>query len=114
MQRLYKYLIFIFVLVFGSCVNELETGSDKEAAAEGSFSLEVSVSDPTRTALGTPTSTAFPTVWSEGDVISVNGLVSYPVPASSAGKSTAKFSFDGFPMLPLNLLYPATQELSSA
>lgn len=111
MHKLHKFFILASVLIFASCINELESGqTDTDGADEGSFVLEVSIDDPTRTALGSSDASVYHTVWNEGDVISVNGIMSYPVPAESAGKSKAAFSFDGFPMLPLNILYPATEK----
>lgn len=111
MHKLHKFFILSSVLIFASCINEMESGqTDTEGADEGSFVLEVSIDDPTRTALGSSDASVYHTVWNEGDVISVNGIMSYPVPAESAGKSKAAFSFDGFPMLPLNILYPATEK----
>ncbi|MBQ7876834.1 MAG: hypothetical protein IJ314_00340 [Bacteroidales bacterium] len=111
MHKLHKFFILASVLIFASCINEMESGqTDTDGADEGSFVLEVSIDDPTRTALGSSDASVYHTVWNEGDMISVNGIMSYPVPAESAGKSKAAFSFDGFPMLPLNLLYPATEE----
>ena len=111
MHKLHKFFILASVLIFASCINEMESGqTDRDGADEGSFVLEVSIDEPTRTALGTSDASVYHTVWNEGDMISVNGIMSYPVPAESAGKSKAAFSFDGFPMLPLNILYPATEK----
>lgn len=55
----------------------------------------------------------FPLLWSEGDRLSLNGTMSYPLAAEDAGGRSASFSFRGSIRAPYNVLYPATSQTSS-
>ena len=88
---------------------------DEQPAAIRYF-LEASLpeSAQTKTTLGAKTGETYPVVWSEGDVICVNGVRSNPLPAEAAGGSSARFSFPGGVKAPFRITYgegiPSFQE----
>ena len=49
----------------------------------------------------------YPLLWAEGDVITVNGVTSLPLPLSRAGGKTAVFAFDKSVSAPYHVLYGA-------
>jgi len=77
--------------------------------------VEMNVSLPdasVKTSLGPKADNGYPTLWSEGDMISLNGVKSKALNAESAGKNTASFLFKGDIRYPYNILYPATDKAS--
>ena len=63
--------------------------------------------DATRTSLGDKNAdSAYPVLWSAGDKIAVNGVVSEPLAAEYDGKTHAQFTVTGV-AAPYNVLYPA-------
>ncbi len=49
----------------------------------------------TRTALGDKNGSAYPVLWSAGDIVSVNGITSSPIDNSFAGTANAEFTVEG-------------------
>ncbi len=67
--------------------------------------------EESRTQLGDKTDAGlYPLLWSEGDAIAVNGVVSDALSAEQAGKSSATFRLNGVQNYPYNVVYPAPAE----
>lgn len=64
-------------------ISELESGTVFQAVSE---------SPSTKTELGEKTDGKYPVLWSEGDRIAVNGVVSRPLSAEEAGANFATFT----------------------
>lgn len=90
----------------------------KEGPAEQrEFTLEALMPQAeTRTTLGEKAAGLYPVLWSEGDCISVNGVLSRPLSASDAGKTRAVFRFAESLQAPYSITYggavPAVQAYS--
>ena len=69
------------------------------------FSLEES-----RIQLGEKANGVYPLYWSEGDQLSVNGVVSSALASEADGSVTAVFTFDAVLNYPYNVVYPANAE----
>lgn len=89
-----------------SCNKETGQAPDNQ----GTMVLSVSLPQTSKTHLGERNAAVWPTLWSEGDCISLGGNISYPLSNEEAGKSTASFVFAGSVKAPYNILYPATIE----
>ena len=106
-RRLYRFLLATFAAALTlSCAKE-------EPVFEG-FYLDASMpSGETKTTLGNKSGDVYPVLWSEGDVISVNGVASDPLTAAQAGSSVARFHFPVPVPPPYNVAYgdgvPAVQ-----
>ncbi len=106
------FILSVLALLGTSCIQEFAEPSGGQNVLE----IEIGVSLPetvTRTALGAEQSGKYPTLWSEGDIISLNGLKSTPLKASDAGKNVAAFKFKGDISYPYNLLYPGTEKAAT-
>ncbi len=104
-------ILSALALLGTSCVQEFAEPDGGQAGRE----IEIGVSLPgavTKTTLGAETDGKYPTLWSEGDVISLNGIKSVPLKAEDAGKNVASFKFKGDITYPYNILYPGTDESS--
>lgn len=64
----------------------------------------------TKTALGDKAGGKYPTLWKEGDCLSLNGYSSLPLSAEAAGEKSAEFVFREGLSSPFNLLYPVSGE----
>ena len=80
---------------------------------EETSSVTVSLPQTGKTSLGQRSGNVWPTLWNEGDCISLGGNVSYPLSKGDSGRSTASFVFAGSVKAPYNIVYPATQSSSS-
>ena len=70
---------------------------NKEQAKQP-FLLKAGVEEAAvKTVLGDKEGSKYPVLWSEGDVIAVNGSLSQPLAAGDAGTSSATFTFDEKP-----------------
>lgn len=81
---------------------------DKEPQKQA-FRLKAGVEEvAVKTVLGSKESGKYPVFWSEGDVISINGLVSKPLTSDEAGAASATFTFDEKPADAgvYNIVYP--------
>ena len=102
-------ILSVLALLGTSCVREF---AETDGAQNGR-EIEIGVCLPdaaTRTVLGAETDGKYPTIWSEGDVISLNGIKSVPLKADGAGSNVASFKFKGDITYPYNILYPGTEE----
>lgn len=83
---------------------------DKEPQKQA-FRLKAGVEEvAVKTVLGSKESGKYPVFWSEGDVISINGLVSKPLTSDEAGAASATFTFDEKPADAgvYNVVYPGS------
>lgn len=81
---------------------------NKEQAKQP-FRLEAGVEQTAvKTVLGDKEGSKYPVLWSEGDVIAVNGSLSQPLAAGDAGTSSASFTFGEKPATAgvYNVVYP--------
>lgn len=77
---------------------ELETETVFTAVSDGTS---------TKTALGEKTDGKYPVLWSEGDCIIVNGVVSKPLTSEAAGSNSATFHMGQTLTPPYTAVYPA-------
>ena len=104
-------ILSVLALLGTSCIQEFAETDGTQNVRE----IEIGVSLPdaaTKTALGAETDGKYPTLWSEGDVISLNGIKSVPLKTDDAGRNVASFKFKGDITYPYNILYPGTVEKS--
>ena len=90
----------------------LTASCSKDKSGEAGVQVKLALPCPaTKVALGAEEAGAFPLVWEEGDLVSLNGTMSNPMSAGLAGKSHAAFSFADFSgSTPYNLLYPGAAD----
>lgn len=97
----------------------IEVGHDGSEAVSPGLTGSLTVSLPetntsgeegTKTALGDKVAGKYPTIWKEGDCMSLNGYSSLPLSAEDAGGRSARFVFREGLSSPFNLLYPASDE----
>ena len=94
-------MISAAMLALAACTEsapELETETVFTAVSDGTA---------TKTALGEKTGGKYPVIWSEGDCIIVNGVVSKPLTAEAAGSNTATFTMGKTLPPPYTAIYPA-------
>lgn len=94
-------MISAAMLALAACTEsapELETETIFTAVSDGTT---------TKTALGEKTGGKYPVIWSEGDCIIVNGVVSKPLTAEAAGSNTATFTMGKTLTPPYTAIYPA-------
>lgn len=97
-------------LLSAACTQELAE-PQSEHVETGEVKMNISLPDVSvKTGLGPRGEGGYPTLWSEGDMISLHGVKSKPLSAEGAGKSTATFQFKGDISYPYNILYPATEK----
>ena len=87
----------------------LLAGACKQEPQEQPFRLQTGVEQvAVKTVLGDKVDARYPVLWSEGDVISVNGRLSRPLAAEEAGSASASFTFDQEPAPAgvYNVVYP--------
>ena len=98
----------LFYLLAALPVLLLSCGKEPQKQA---FLLKVGVEEvAVKTVLGSKENGKYPVLWSEGDVIAVNGSLSQPLAAGDAGTSSASFTFDEKPATAgvYNVVYPGT------
>lgn len=94
-------MISVAMLSMTACTEsapELETETVFTAVSDGTS---------TKTVLGEKTDGKYPVIWSEGDRIAVNGVVSAPLTAEEAGSGTATFTMGKTLTPPYTAIYPA-------
>ena len=97
-----KLLLIIPLLLAWACNKQVQ---------EGGFTLRVGVGDDaTKTSVGTPDGSKCPTYWVNGDVISINGLLSEPLAGASGASKTESFHFSDTPSAAAqyNVYYPGS------
>ncbi len=97
-------------MILGSALMMLTVGCTTDTTKEvvnndNKVIIGLSV-DATRTSLGDKTGTEYPVLWSAGDRVAVNGVVSEPLAAEYAGKTAAQFAVTGV-AAPFDVIYPA-------
>lgn len=86
--------------------------SCKKETQKQQFVLQAGTEEVTsKTVLGSKNGGRYPVLWSEGDVISINGLLSRPLAAEDAGASSASFTFEEVPAAAgvYNIVYPGNE-----
>ena len=94
-------LILLSSLFLGCNVDEPTQSAD----GNGVTKIEVALPE-TRTSLGEKVGDIYPTYWSEGDKIVVNGVLSNEVSIDAENKSSATFEVAGVLSHPLKVTYP--------
>lgn len=99
----FNILILLLPVLLLSC--------NKKEQAKQPFLLKAGVEEAAvKTVLGDKEGSKYPVLWSEGDVISINGLVSKHLTADEAGAASATFTFDEKPADAgvYNVVYPGS------
>ena len=87
----------------------LSCSKEAPKASEADFSLRASMPcADTKTSLGAKSEGVYPVLWSQGDVIMVNGVQSKPLTAQEAGSSNAVFHFASAVSAPYQVFYGTT------
>lgn len=102
------------ILIAASAVLLVVSCAKEQPLALREFWLDASMpSADTKTSLGAKSGDAYPVLWNEGDVITVNGVSSSPLTASQAGSNSARFYFSEGVRAPFRIEYgsdiPAVQ-----
>ena len=106
MKTLTKFFVAVAVLLAGfACTTDAT--EDLGVAIDGQTILTISLEE-SRTQLGEKAGDRYPLYWSEGDQISVNGVVSSAL--TEGGNTSASFAFDGTLSYPYSVIYPAQPE----
>lgn len=106
----FKLVVLLPLVIAAGCGKEIpdQVGNDLENVMNDGGQLNVFLpGTETKTVLGEKTGTKYPTLWKEGDCLSLNGYSSLPLSAADAGRSSAPFTFRDGLASPFNLLYPA-------
>lgn len=101
MKKLAKFAMFLGAIALSACSKEIPSS---EAEEKGTTVITLSLPNDSKTAILNDEG-AYKLVWSEGDVVVLNGVVSHPVAAEYVGRSEAEFVFDGVIDAPFNLSY---------
>ena len=81
----------------------------------GSKKTTISISlEPSRTSLGAKEGDTYPTIWSVGDRIAVNGQASSEATINPSNSSRATFEINGELEYPYNITYPYNSTLSTS
>ena len=109
MRNLTKFFLTVAVAVMGvSCVTDMTEDLGVDLA--GQTTLSVSLEEVTKTHLGGKSGDLYQLCWSEGDQISLNGVLSNVLAANEAGAANAEFTFEGVQTYPYSVLYPASAD----
>ena len=109
MKNLAKFFVAVAALFVGvSCVNDTTEDLGQQIVGKGQTVLTVSVGS--RTSLGEKVGDSYPVYWSEGDVLSLNGVASNPLEGVEPNATVATFTWDGTFVAPYCLAYPASAE----
>lgn len=103
-----RYMIFgvVAIVLAGSCAKD---SGDGIVSADGTV-LCVNVPQVNvKTSLGKEVAGEYPVLWSEGDVIVVNGVKSLPLTAEQAGRPDADFVFDASLSFPYKVTYTGVE-----
>lgn len=94
MKNLFKISLAVVMSMFVlSCTTDMT--EDVNVNIAGQTTLTLSLGEATKTYLGDKSGESYPLYWSEGDQISVNGVVSTALASESAGTTNAEFAFSG-------------------
>ena len=104
-----RFLLLIIVVFAVSCYNH----NSQDAVIEDGTTLTISIQQ-TRTSLGAKEGDTYPTYWSQGDKIVVNGRLSDEVQIDNSNKSLANFHFSGTALsYPYYITYPYCKSTTS-
>ena len=106
MKTLTKLFVAVVALFAYSCATD--TTEDLAVDLAGNTTLTLSLDEATKTHFGEKLNGVYPLYWSEGDQISVNGLVSSAL--TEGGSANATFSFSRELAYPYSVVYPAAEE----
>ena len=111
MKNLAKFFVAVAALFVGvSCTTDTTEDLGVQVVGKGQTVITVSTGDgELRTSLGDKVSGSYPIYWSEGDVLSLNGVASKSIEIKDGGK-VATFTWDGTFEPPFCLAYPASDE----
>lgn len=90
---------------------EQKPGTEPTTEVETVFTASA-FENETKTALGDKADGKYPVLWSEGDCISVNGVVSEALTAEEAGGKKANFTVKGAVEAPYTAIYPSSARVS--
>ena len=110
MKNLTKIFMAVVAGMFAfSCVTDTteDLGVQLGGVHKGQTTLSISMAEVTKTHLGEKVGELYPLLWSEGDAIAVNGVVSTPLTAEQADANVASFTLDGELEQPYCVVYPA-------
>ncbi len=106
MKHLAK-LSMVVALLLTSFACTTDATEDLGVKVGGQTTLTISL-EKSRTQLGEKAGEVYPLYWSEGDQISVNGVVSSAL--TEGGNASASFTFDDILNYPYSVLYPGNAE----
>ena len=109
MKNLSKLFLAVAALFAFACTTDTTEDLGVQLGnGAGQTTLTLSLEE-SRTQLGTAVAGLYPVTWSEGDVISVNGVESSAI-SISENKSVATFTFNEVLAYPYTIAYPAAAE----
>ena len=99
-----RLLIIVLATLFIGCqhdapINENPIGGDSNSL------LTLTTAPTSRTSLGNKVGDTYPVYWSEGDRVSVNGIVSEEAVINPQNRASAHFSINGTLSFPRSILY---------
>ena len=111
MKNLAKFFVAVAALFVGvSCTTDTTEDLGVQVVGKGQTVITVSTGDgELRTSLGEKADGSYPIFWSEGDVLSLNGVASKSIEIKDGGK-VATFTWDGTFEPPFCLAYPASDK----
>lgn len=103
-----KRFLFVWVVAAFALGCQPDSGNDSGVVEDGELKLTISLEQTTRTSLGADDDSGiYPTYWSIGDEVVVNGVLSDKVSADEHNKTTATFTFpEGSISAPYSVTYP--------
>ena len=104
-----KLTLLATLLALVGCQSETTTDA---TLSPGATTLSISLEE-SRTSLGAKSGNVYPTYWSEGDCIAVNGVKAKEVVIEEQNKSKATFLFDQLLEYPYSITYPHTSSTSA-
>ena len=109
MKNLFKISLAVVISMFVlSCTTDMT--EDVNVNIAGQTTLTLSLGEATKTYLGDKSGESYPLYWSEGDQISVNGVVSEALKSVPTGATNAEFAFSGALNAPYSVVYPANAD----
>ena len=109
MKNLFKISLAVVMSMFVlSCTTDMT--EDVNVNIAGQTTLTLSLGEATKTYLGDKSGESYPLYWSEGDQISVNGVVSEALKSVPTGATNAEFAFSGALNAPYSVVYPANAD----
>ena len=111
MKTLTKLFVAVAVLLAGFACTTDTTEDLGVKLTNGAGQTQITFSlEESRIQLGEKANGVYPLYWSEGDQLSVNGVVSSALASEADGSVTAVFTFDAVLNYPYNVVYPANAE----